>query len=84
MEITVTEAQLELMIARAAEAGAKKALCDIGLHDDDAAADVRELRGLLDSWRDAKKTAWKTFVGWVTKGLLVMLALGAWYQIGKK
>lgn len=82
--VTVSEPELELLLTRAAEAGARKALRDIGLHDDDAAVDVRELRGLLESWRDAKATAFRTFIGWATKGLLVMLALGAWYQLKAK
>lgn len=82
--ITITEVQLELMLGRAAEAGARKALHDIGLHDEDAAGDVRDLRDLLETWRDAKRTAWKTFVGWVTKGFLAMLVVGAWYQLKDK
>lgn len=82
--VTVSEAELELLLVRAAEAGAKKALHDIGLHDDEAAGDMRELRGLLDSWRDAKETAWKTMIGWMTKSAMVLLVLGAWYQLKDK
>lgn len=83
-EITMTESELSLLIERAAEAGAKKALHDIGLHDDNAAFDVRELRGLLDSWRDAKRTAFRTLIGWTSKGLLTVLFIGLLYQIGNK
>jgi hypothetical protein len=79
--VSMSEIELELIINRAAEAGARKALHDIGLHDDYAADDVKELRGLLDSWREAKDTALKTFVGWLTKGFLVAIAFGLWYQI---
>lgn len=82
--ISITEIELEMMIGRAAEAGARKALHDIGLHDEEAASDVRDLRDLLETWRDAKRTAWKTFVGWVTKGFLAMLVVGAWYQLKDK
>jgi hypothetical protein len=38
----MTELELEAMIQRAAEAGAKKALRDVGLQDDDAVHDMRE------------------------------------------
>ena len=82
--ITLSQPDLESLLSRAAEAGARKALHDIGLHDADAADDVKELRGLLDSWRDAKRTAFKTFVGWLTKGFLFALALGVWYQFRDK
>lgn len=77
---TLSQAEIEHLIEKAAEAGAKKALHDIGLHDDGAHDDVRELRGLLDSWREAKKTAWKTFIGWSTKGFLLLLIAGFWYK----
>jgi hypothetical protein len=47
----MTELELEAIIQRAAEAGAKKALRDVGLQDDDAVHDMREIRDLLDSWQ---------------------------------
>ena len=72
------------MLQKAAAYGARKALADIGLHDEDAAADVRDLRTLLETWRDAKQTALKTFIGWLTKGALILLALGAWQQLHDK
>ncbi len=53
----MNDLELEAMIQRAAEAGAKKALRDVGLQDDDAVHDMREIRDLLDSWRSAKRTA---------------------------
>lgn len=77
-----TSDELKSLVEAAAEAGAKKALADIGLHDDDAGDDVKELRGLLESWRVAKQEAWKTAVGMVTKGALICLMLGAWYKFG--
>ena len=49
----MTEAEMEAMVERAAEAGAKKALREAGLSDDGATNDVRELRNLLDSYRAA-------------------------------
>ena len=80
--VTLSQEQLELMLNRAAEAGARKALSDIGLHDDEAAADVKQLRGLLDTWRDTKETAWKTFVSWLVKGLLIAIVAGLYIKTG--
>lgn len=80
--ITLSEKELEAMLNKAAAYGAKKALAEIGLHDEGAADDVRELRGLIDSWRDTKRTAWKTFVSWSVKGLLVLLLAGVYFKTG--
>lgn len=81
--VLLTQEQIEAMLNRAAEYGAKKALSDIGLHDDDAADDVRELRNLIDTWRDTKRTAWKTFISWGVKGLLLALVAGLWFKTGQ-
>ena len=51
----MNDLELEAMIQRAAEAGAKKALRDVGLQDDDAVHDMREIRDLLDSQRSDKR-----------------------------
>lgn len=80
--VHLTEERLELMLNKAAAYGARKALADIGLHDEDAASDVRDLRGLLDTWRDTKRTAWKTFVSWGVKGLLILLIAGFYIKTG--
>ena len=58
----MTELELEAMIQRAAEAGAKKALRDVGLQHDDAVHDMREIRDLLHPWRSAKRTAAHTVI----------------------
>jgi len=72
----MTELELEAMIQRAAEAGAKKALRDVGLQDDDAVHDLREVRALLDSWRSVKRTAGKTLTQIITTLILGALLAG--------
>lgn len=74
------EHQIKLMIQAAAEAGAKKALFDIGLHDKNAGKDVEEIRSLLDAWRSAKKAAWDTIVRFLTGALLAALAIGVYIK----
>ena len=78
----MTDAELELLIDRAAKKGAQEALRSIGLHDDDAIHDVRELRELLDAWRDAKKTVTNTITKALTIAFLSMLAIGAYIRWG--
>ena len=58
-------------------AGARKALADVGLHDEDAGKDVQELRGLLESWRDTKRTITQTIARINTGAVLFALAAGA-------
>ena len=65
------------LLERAAERGAKRALADVGLDGDDAAHDIRELRGLLDAFNTAKHTAWQTVIKMVTTGFLLALVTGA-------
>jgi len=72
--VTIPRADFEAMIERAAEEGAKKAMHALGLHDEDAAADVRELRGLLEAWRAVKDTALRTATKTVTTLLLAGIA----------
>lgn len=79
----MNEQQIEEMIERAAKKGAKEALESIGLHDDDAMHDVRELRTLLDAWRGAKKTVWKTVMQAMTMAFLGALAAGTYIQLKK-
>lgn len=80
--ITLSEPQLRDMLEEAAEAGAKKALRAVGLHDDDAPGDVHDLRGLLEAWRSTKKAALSTAVKVLTTALLsaiiAALGLAAW------
>ena len=71
--------EIKAIIVQAAEAGAKKALAEVGLHDETAGVDVRELRGLLDSWRETKKTVTQTIARSITTAILGALALGTWY-----
>ncbi|WP_230852181.1 DUF6127 family protein, partial [Ralstonia solanacearum] len=38
---------------------------------------IRELRGLLDAFNEAKRTAWQTMVRMITTGLVLALVAGA-------
>ncbi|QKT02607.1 hypothetical protein HUS23_01615 [Ectothiorhodospiraceae bacterium 2226] len=67
----------EELLDCAAEHGAERCLAHLGLENGHAARDIRELRDLLDAWRDARRTAWQTFVKVLTTGLLAALLVGA-------
>ena len=80
----MTDAEMEAMIERAAEAGARKALREVGLSDEDANHDVTELRNLLDSFRSAKRTVGKTIVQAFTTLFLAALMAGAYFNFSDK
>lgn len=65
------------LLAHAAERGAERCLAHLGLENGHAAKDIRELRDLLEAWRDARRTAWQTTVKVVTTGILAALLVGA-------
>ena len=64
------------LLDRAAERGAERVLAHLGLENGHAAHDIRELRGLLEAWRDARRTAWQTAVKIITTALLAALIVG--------
>ncbi len=66
----------EALLDRAAEKGVERVLTHLGLENGHAARDIRELRDLLSAWRDARKTAWQTFIKVLTTGLLAALLVG--------
>ncbi len=65
------------LLAHAAERGAERVLAHLGLENGHAARDIRELRDLLEAWRDARRTAWQTTIKVITTGLLAALLVGA-------
>ena len=75
--VVLQQQDLEHLLNCAAERGAERCLAHLGLENGHAARDIRELRDLLDAWRDARRTAWRTTVRVLTTGLLAALLLGA-------
>ena len=74
--ICLPRAQFEALLETSAERGARKALERLGLHDDEAVADIRDLRDLLGVMRLAGKTFITTSVKAVTIAIFALLVLG--------
>jgi len=74
--VVMPEEKFEQLLELAAERGAKRALADVGLVDEEAASDIRDLRSLLAAVRIARRTAWQTVVRLVTTGLILALIAG--------
>jgi len=78
----MNDSEIEILIDRAAKRGAKEALKDIGLCDEDAYDDMREIRSLLEAWRDTKKTIGQTVARFFTMAFLALLAAGVYMKFG--
>ena len=74
--VVLPKDEFEDLLERAAERGARHALTEVGLEGPEAANDIRELRGLLDAFNEAKKTAGLTVVKMLVTGLVMALLAG--------
>jgi hypothetical protein len=75
--ISLHKEDLDDLLTRAAERGAERCLAHLGLENGHAARDIRELRDLLEAWREARHTAWQTIIKVATTGLLAVILVGA-------
>ncbi len=78
----MTDEQLDALIERAAQRGARVALESIGLHDDGAGRDVRDLRALLTNWREARVAITRTVAQFITTAILAALAATFYFRGG--
>lgn len=74
--ISMRSDDLDELLTRAAERGAERCLGHLGLENGSAAKDIRDLRDLLEAWRDARRTAWRTAIRVITTGVLAVLLVG--------
>lgn len=77
----LTPEQIEEMLDRAAKRGAAQALRELGLQDETAANDLREMRSLLDAWRLTKKSIWATTVKMGTVAVISFVAATVWMSL---
>lgn len=81
VNIILSKNDLENMLERAAEAGAARALKDIGLDHESADNDVFELLTLLEAWRLAKRTAWQSLIRFFVLALLTLIVAGVYVKV---
>lgn len=67
---------LRAVVEEASQSGARRALALLGLDDPRARRDMDELRELLGAWRDAKRSARRAVVAWITRLLLAAVLVG--------
>ena len=67
---------LRALAEESSQAGARRALAQLGLDDERARRDMDELRELLSAWRDAKRSAARAVVTWAVGVMLMLLLIG--------
>ena len=81
-DVKLTPEELEALLDRSAKRGAKLVLRELGLHDETAAVDIREIRSLLDTWRQTRQSVWNTFVKITTIAVFTFIATAIWMKLG--
>lgn len=67
---------MRALVEEASDLGAARALERLGLADETAHEDVKELRELLRAWRDAKRSARNAAMNWLARIAAALLLLG--------
>lgn len=70
------DAEFEAIQTRAADAGARRALAEVGLDGDDAALGFRDLRSLVDCMRLVRRPATQIAVRTIITGVMPALMAG--------
>ena len=79
--VSLPKDDFEKLLLHVAELGARQALSEVGLDGPSAANDIRELRGLLDAFNDAKRTAGLTIIKMLITGLVMALLAGTFVKL---
>ena len=79
--VIIPRDEFEELLERVAERGARHALQEVGLDGEDAAHDIRQLRGLLDAWREAQRTAGLTIIKMLVTGMVMALVVGSFVKL---
>lgn len=81
-EFIITKCELELLLEQASKEGAKQALTELGLHDENAPTDIRDLRELLKAFRMASRDTFRILVKCIVIGFVTILTAGFISLIG--
>ena len=74
--VCLSDHELEAMLERAAEEGARQASSDVGLGGKDAVLTIHDMRSLLECISFVRRTAVQTAVHVITTGILLALLAG--------
>ena len=77
-----TRVTVQALAEEASEMAVERVLQRLGLADGQAQSDLRELRQLLQAWRDAKRTARHALIGWAVRSVLAALLIALAVRLG--
>ena len=75
-EFVLSKCELELLLEHASQKGAKAALSELGLHDENAPTDIRDMRELLNAFRMAKKDSFRILIKCLIIGFMTIVTAG--------
>ncbi len=75
-------ATLRAVVEEAGDLGAGRALARIGLADASAGEDLRQLRELLQAWRDARSGVWGAMFDKFVRAVMAILLAALAVQLG--
>ena len=75
-------ATLRALVEEAGDLGAGRALARIGLADASAGEDLRQLRELLQTWRDARAGLWGATFDKFVRGVMALLLAALAAKLG--
>lgn len=81
--LLIEAADLRAMLDKSAEDGARKALAAIGLHDEEAANDVRGIRQMMADWRAMKRGVLTSLGNLIVLGVMSLIGAGIWWHLRK-
>ena len=72
----ISKCELEQLLEEASKQGAKLALSELGLDDENARTDIKDMRELLTALRMAKKDSFRLFIRWMAIGIMTLITAG--------
>jgi 2-iminoacetate synthase ThiH len=75
-QIVLSFSQLEEIVDRASQKGAKHVVSELGLHSEDAHKDIHDLRSLMSVIRGVQSTVVKTITMTLTTAIIGLIAAG--------
>ncbi len=82
-QLVLEAAELRAMLDKAAEDGARRALAALGLQDEDAADDVRDLRHLMADYRAVKRGMFTSMANVFVIGIVGLVVAGILWHLRK-
>ncbi len=75
-DFIISKSELEELLQKASQKGSRMALSELGLNDENAFVDIRDLRELLKAFRVARKDSFRIFLKCILIGFMTLLTAG--------